>query len=61
MQSISIIALTGPWMANHTFINRIRYTYIVIDITSYLITPITQNHNGIWVSGQDYINIAKDF
>lgn len=61
LHPLSIYALPGTFNANYTYVNRLRYTYVVVDITSFLITPITQNHFNSWLSNQIYINVNKDF
>ena len=40
------------------FMNSIRFTYVLVDIYSYLYTPITQNHVLIPLSQLIYINLT---
>ena len=42
--------------------NRLRLTYVMVDITTFLITPITQQASAQnWLDSQNYININQDF
>lgn len=54
-------SLSGPFAANFTYLNRISCTYVLIDLTSFLVTPITQGYGGSWVSTVSQVNINKDF
>ncbi len=60
LHGLYLFALTGPYLSNYSFVNRMRFTYVLVDITSFLLTPITQDHY-TWLSGQYSININKDF
>jgi hypothetical protein len=42
-------SVTGLVNPHYTYLNSLRCTYILVDLTSYLITPITQNHGSSWV------------
>ena len=55
------MAISGPYAANYSYLNRISCTYVLIDITSFLITPITQGHTNAWVSTVNVVYISKDF
>jgi hypothetical protein len=37
----------------NAFLNSIRYTYVLVDISTFLITPITKNHVGAFLTSQN--------
>jgi hypothetical protein len=55
------MAVAGPYAANFTYLNRISCTYVLIDLTSFIITPITQGHINAWLSVVNVVYINKDF
>lgn len=56
--SINLLTATGFY----SYMNYLSYTYIMIDLTSFLYTPITQIHDGTWITANtNPISINLDF
>lgn len=54
-QSINLYNLAGYY----SWMNYLSYTYIMIDLTSFLHTPITQYHENTWIPLT--IQVSRDF
>ena len=60
-QIISLLAIPGEYSANYTYMNRLRFTYVLVDISTFFITPVTQKYTGNWISGYASVYVSKDF